>query len=231
MPEIPGLTSGLRRVGGHLTKEAASVGASSSGGTKCTAMAAVSLLRHYFLDIRILVNVVDLMALQPQSEHPYGLEDFDELFTTERPVIFAFHGYSSVIHKLTYRRHNQDNIHVRGYCDEGITTTPFGIVVLNNLDRFQLALDAIRRIPPLSDQSRRRRRGTGPTWNATSSTLASMATTCRRSATGAGRPERDACPLTYCLGVGCAGFEQRLVLAQVRPLPCRADESRLAADR
>jgi xylulose-5-phosphate/fructose-6-phosphate phosphoketolase len=73
-------------------------------------------------------------------------------FTTDRPVIFAFHGYSSVIHKLTYRRHNHDNIHVRGYCDEGTTTTPFDMVVLNNIDRFQPALDAIRRIPRLSDQ-------------------------------------------------------------------------------
>jgi len=118
-------------------------------------MAAVSLLRQYVPDIRIrVVNVVDLMVLQPQSEHPHGLEDqdFDELFTSDRPVIFAFHGYPSVIHKLTYRRHNHDNIHVRGYRDEGTTTTPFDMVVLNNLDRFQLALDAIRRIPRLSDQ-------------------------------------------------------------------------------
>jgi xylulose-5-phosphate/fructose-6-phosphate phosphoketolase len=118
-------------------------------------MAAVSLLRQYVPDIQIrVVNVVDLMVLQPQSEHPHGLEDqdFDELFTTDRPVIFAFHGYPSVIHKLTYRRHNHDNIHVRGYRDEGTTTTPFDMVVLNNLDRFQLALDVIRRIPRLSNQ-------------------------------------------------------------------------------
>ena len=118
-------------------------------------MAAVTLLREYVPDIRIrVVNVVDLMVLQPQSEHPHGLEDndFDELFTTDRPVIFAFHGYPAVIHKLTYRRHNHDNIHVRGFRDEGTTTTPFDMVVLNNLDRYQLALDAIRRIPRLSDQ-------------------------------------------------------------------------------
>jgi xylulose-5-phosphate/fructose-6-phosphate phosphoketolase len=118
-------------------------------------MAAVTLLRKYVPDIRIrVVNVVDLMVLQPQSEHPHGLEDqdFDELFTTNRPVIFAFHGYPAVIHKLTYRRHNHDNIHVRGFRDEGTTTTPFDMVVLNNLDRYQLALDAIRRIPRLSDQ-------------------------------------------------------------------------------
>jgi xylulose-5-phosphate/fructose-6-phosphate phosphoketolase len=118
-------------------------------------MAAVTLLRKYIPDIRVrVVNVVDLMVLQPQSEHPHGLEDqdFDELFTTDRPVIFAFHGYPAMIHKLTYRRHNHDNMHVRGFRDEGTTTTPFDMVVLNNLDRFQLALDAIRRIPRFSDQ-------------------------------------------------------------------------------
>ncbi len=160
-------------------------------------MAAVSLLRQYVPDIRIrVVNVVDLMVLQPQSEHPHGLEDqdFDELFTTDRPVIFAFHGYPSMIHKLTYRRHNHDNIHVRGFRDEGTTTTPFDMVVLNNLDRFQLALDAIRRIPRLSDRvEKATARYWTSTWNVTSSTSASMATTCRKSATGAGQPDRYAC--------------------------------------
>jgi xylulose-5-phosphate/fructose-6-phosphate phosphoketolase len=94
------------------------------------------------------------MVLQPQSEHPHGLEgqDFDELFTTDKPVIFAYHGYPAIIHKLTYRRRNHDNIHVRGYREEGTTTTPFDMVVLNNLDRYQLALDAITRIPRLGDQ-------------------------------------------------------------------------------
>ncbi len=118
-------------------------------------MAAVTLLREYVPDIRIqVVNVVDLMVLQPQSEHPHGMEDreFDELFTTDKPVIFAFHGYPAMIHKLTYRRHNHDNFHVRGYMEEGTTTTPFDMVVLNNLDRYQLALDAIKRIPRFSDQ-------------------------------------------------------------------------------
>ncbi len=119
------------------------------------ALAAVTLLREYVPDIRIrVVNVVDLMVLQPQSEHPHGMEDhdFDELFTTDKPVIFAFHGYATMIHKLTYRRRNHHNIHVRGYKEEGTTTTPFDMVVLNNLDRYQLALDAIKRIPRLSDQ-------------------------------------------------------------------------------
>src|SRR5208282_3832757 len=105
-------------------------------------LAAVTLLRKYVPDIRIrVVNVVDLMVLQPQFEHPHGLEgqDFDELFTTDKPVIFAFHGYPAMIHKLTYRRRNHDNIHVRGYKEEGTTTTPFDMAVLNNLDRYQLA--------------------------------------------------------------------------------------------
>ncbi|MDP2371778.1 MAG: phosphoketolase, partial [Rhodoferax sp.] len=119
------------------------------------ALAAVTLLRSYVPDIRIrFVNVVDLMALQPPSEHPHGLADheFDVLFTIDKPVIFAFHGYPAIIHKLTYRRRNHDNIHVRGYKEEGTTTTPFDMVVLNNVDRFQLALDAIRRIPRLADR-------------------------------------------------------------------------------
>jgi xylulose-5-phosphate/fructose-6-phosphate phosphoketolase len=119
------------------------------------ALAAVTLLRSYVPDIRIrFVNVVNLMVLQPQSEHPHGLADheFDALFTTDKPVIFAFHGYPAIIHKLTYRRRNHGNIHVRGYKEEGTTTTPFDMVVLNNLDRYQLALDAIRRIPRLADR-------------------------------------------------------------------------------
>jgi len=94
---------------------------------------------------------VDLMALQPANEHPHGLadEDFDQIFTTDRPVIFAYHGYPTLIHRFTYRRRNHDNIHVRGYKEEGTTTTPFDMVVLNNMDRFQLELDAVRRIPRL----------------------------------------------------------------------------------
>ena len=121
-------------------------------------LAAVTLLREYVPDIRIrVVNVVDLMTLQSQAEHPHGFEDedFDELFTTDKPVIFAFHGYPTLIHRLTYRRHNHDNFHVRGYRDEGTTTTPFDMVVLNNLDRYQLALDAIRRIPRFSGEVQR----------------------------------------------------------------------------
>ena len=115
-------------------------------------LAAVTILRQDVPDIRIrVVNVVDLLALEPSSEHPHGLsdEDFDALFTTDRPIIFAFHGYPWMIHRLTYKRHNHDNIHVRGYKEEGTTTTPFDMTVLNNLDRYQLVFDAIRRIPRL----------------------------------------------------------------------------------
>jgi xylulose-5-phosphate/fructose-6-phosphate phosphoketolase len=119
-------------------------------------LAAVTLLRKRISDIRVrVVNVVDLMSLQPQSEHPHGLpdEDFDRLFPVGVPVIFAFHGYPWLIHRLTYRRHNHDNIHVRGYKEEGTTTTPFDMCVLNNIDRFQLTLDAIARVPRLAAQA------------------------------------------------------------------------------
>ena len=118
-------------------------------------LAAVTLLRANVPSIRVrVVNVIDLMVLQPATEHPHGLEDaaFDALFTTDAPVIFAFHGYPSMIHKLTYRRRNHRNIHVRGYKEEGTTTTPFDMVVLNDLDRYRLTLDAIRRIPRLAGQ-------------------------------------------------------------------------------
>ena len=118
-------------------------------------LAAVTVLRKRIPDLRIrVVNVVDLMTLQPQSEHPHGLsdEEFDDVFTPDKPVIFAFHGYPWVIHRLTYRRHNHDNIHVRGYKEEGTTTTPFDMCVLNNIDRFQLVTDAITRVPRLAPQ-------------------------------------------------------------------------------
>ena len=118
-------------------------------------LAAVTILRERIPDLRIrVVNVVDLMTLQPQSEHPHGLpdEEFDEIFPPYVPTIFAFHGYPWGIHRLTYRRHNHDNLHVRGYKEEGTTTTPFDMCVLNNIDRFQLTLDAIHRVPRLADK-------------------------------------------------------------------------------
>lgn len=97
------------------------------------------------------MNVVDLMSLQPPSQHPHGLSDgdFDAMFTTERPVIFAYHGYPTLIHRLTYRRANHQNFHVHGYKEEGTTTTPFDMAVLNEIDRFHLAADAVARVPRL----------------------------------------------------------------------------------
>ncbi len=115
-------------------------------------LAAVDLLRQHFLDLRIrVVNVVDLMTLQPSTEHPHGLsdKDFDSIFTVDRPIIFAYHGYPWLIHRLTYRRTNHDNLHVRGYKEEGTTTTPFDMTVLNDLDRFHLAGDVVDRVPRL----------------------------------------------------------------------------------
>ena len=116
------------------------------------ALAAVDLLRQHFSDLRIrFVNVVDLMTLQPSSEHPHGLPDaeFDSMFTIDKPVIFAYHGYPWLIHRLTYRRKNHENLHVRGYKEEGTTTTPFDMTVLNDMDRFHLAGDVVDRVPRL----------------------------------------------------------------------------------
>jgi xylulose-5-phosphate/fructose-6-phosphate phosphoketolase len=119
-------------------------------------LAAVDWLRHNVPDLKIrVVNVVDLMSLQPPGEHPHGLSDdqFDAMFTKDKPIIFAFHGYPWMIHRLSYRRHNHDNLHVRGYKEEGTTTTPFDMTVLNDIDRFHLAGDVVDRTPKLASRA------------------------------------------------------------------------------
>jgi xylulose-5-phosphate/fructose-6-phosphate phosphoketolase len=118
-------------------------------------VAATAILRERLPDLRVrVVNVVDLMRLESDSEHPHGLSDrgFNALFTTSQPVIFAYHGYPLLIHRLTYRRANHDNIHVRGYMEEGTTTTPFDMAMLNDLDRFHLVMDVIDRVPGLAER-------------------------------------------------------------------------------
>ncbi|HEX5451171.1 MAG TPA: hypothetical protein VFW86_02165, partial [Candidatus Limnocylindrales bacterium] len=115
-------------------------------------LAASAILRERLPDLRVrVVNVVDLMRLEPESEHPHGLADteFDSLFPPGKPTIFAYHGYPALIHRLTYRRHNHDDLHVRGYKEEGTTTTPFDMVMLNDLDRYHLVMDVIDRTPAL----------------------------------------------------------------------------------
>jgi xylulose-5-phosphate/fructose-6-phosphate phosphoketolase len=119
-------------------------------------LAAAAILRERLPELKVrVVNVVDLMRLQPESEHPHGLPDheFDSLFTTHNPVVFAYHGYPWLIHRLTYRRTNHANLHVRGYKEEGTTTTPFDMVMLNDLDRYHLVMDVIDRVPGLGDRA------------------------------------------------------------------------------
>jgi xylulose-5-phosphate/fructose-6-phosphate phosphoketolase len=119
-------------------------------------VAAAAMLREHLPDLQVrVINIVDLFRLQPESEHPHGLSDaeFDALFTRERPVIFAFHGYPAVVHRLTYRRTNHSGMHVRGYKEEGTTTTPFDMVMLNDLDRFHLVMDVIDRVPGLAERA------------------------------------------------------------------------------
>jgi xylulose-5-phosphate/fructose-6-phosphate phosphoketolase len=119
-------------------------------------LAAAALLREHLPELKVrVVNVVDLMRLQSADEHPHGLSDheFDALFTPDRPVIFAYHGYPWLIHRLTYRRTNHRNLHVRGYKEEGTTTTPFDMVMLNDMDRFHLVIDVIDRVPGLAPRA------------------------------------------------------------------------------
>lgn len=119
-------------------------------------LAAVSLLREHLPDLKVrVVNVVDLMRLQPDTVHPHGLSDadFDGLFTSDKPIIFNYHGYPWLIHRLTYRRNNHGKLHVRGYIEEGTTTTPFDMAVLNGIDRFDLVIDVIDRVPGLAESA------------------------------------------------------------------------------
>jgi xylulose-5-phosphate/fructose-6-phosphate phosphoketolase len=118
-------------------------------------LAAADILRRGFPELKVrVVNVVDLMKLEPPGEHPHGLpdRDFDVLFTKDKPIIFAYHGYPWLIHRLTYRRTNHNNLHVRGYKEEGTITTPFDMAVLNELDRFHLAMDVIDRLPRIGSR-------------------------------------------------------------------------------
>jgi xylulose-5-phosphate/fructose-6-phosphate phosphoketolase len=119
-------------------------------------LAAAKLLRQHLPQLKVrVVNVVDLMRLQDEREHPHGLTDkeFDTLFTTDKPIVFAYHGYPWLIHRLTYRRRNHPNLHARGYKEEGTTTTPFDMVMLNDLDRFHLVIDVIDRVPSLGSRA------------------------------------------------------------------------------
>jgi len=123
-------------------------------------LAAVDLLRQHVPDLKVrVVNVVDLMRLVPETAHPHGLSEreFDMLFTRDKPVIFAYHGYPWLIHRLTYRRVNHANFHVRGYKEEGTTTTPFDMVLLNDMDRFHLVMDVIDYVPSLGSRGARLR--------------------------------------------------------------------------
>ncbi|MDZ7784992.1 MAG: hypothetical protein U5K56_19290 [Halioglobus sp.] len=142
------------------------------------------------------MNVVDLMTLQSREEHPHGLSDrdFDTLFTTDKPIVFAYHGYPWLIHRLTYRRTNHKNLHVRGYKEEGTTTTPFDMTVLNDLDRFHLVVDVIDRVAKLGNRAAALRQFMLENALSTPGTSVPTARTCRKYANGNGLVEKRAEP-------------------------------------
>jgi xylulose-5-phosphate/fructose-6-phosphate phosphoketolase len=142
--------------GDHASREPELVMACAGDAPTLEALAATDILRSHIPDLKVrFVNVVDLMCLQSPSEHPHGIRDadFDSLFTVDKPVVFAFHGYPAVVHRLVYRRRNHANFHVRGYREEGTTTTPFDMVVLNGLDRFSLVCLALEKVPRLQQRA------------------------------------------------------------------------------
>jgi xylulose-5-phosphate/fructose-6-phosphate phosphoketolase len=119
-------------------------------------LAAIDIIRQELPDLKVrMINIVDLMRLQPEKEHPHGMSDreFDQLFTTDKPIIMNYHGYPWLIHRLTYRRNGHDNLHVRGYKEEGTTTTPFDIAMMNDIDRYHLVMDVIDQVPGLGTRA------------------------------------------------------------------------------
>ena len=153
-------------------------------------LAAADLLRTHLPDLKVrVINVVDLMRLEPETEHPHGLSDreFDALFTADKPIVFAYHGYPSLIHRLTYRRNGHRNLHVRGYKEEGTTTTPFDMVMMNDLDRFHLVMDVIDRVPSLGSRAATLRQQMADAGSPPGRTPGNTARTIRPSRTGPGR--------------------------------------------
>ncbi len=154
------------------------------------ALAATALLREEFPDLKIrFINVVDLFKLQPETEHPHGFSDrdFDSLFTADKPIIFNFHGYPWLIHRLAYRRTNHANLHVRGYKEKGNINTPLELAINNEIDRFSLAIDVIDRVPRLQWPAPMPRRSSATSRSPAAAMPTSTASTCRKSSAGAGR--------------------------------------------
>ena len=186
------------------------------------ALAATALLREDFPDLKIrFVNVVDLFKLQPGTEHPHGLSDrdFDSLFTVDKPIIFNFHGYPWLIHRLAYRRTNHTNLHVRGYKEKGNINTPMELAINNEIDRFSLAIDVIDRVPKLQTiGAHAKGEVPQPADRLPAATRTSTASTARRSLRGSGRfSGRLSWPAWIFLPLGCY-----ILSADVFPAECRS---------